>query len=217
MARVVDSSAELESGASLRPLPRLSPSDPAIPPACLLDPVLRKARFLRGLSSTGRNAVLQYAKHRRYHLNFVVIKQGDSANKLFLLLKGSARHFFITPEGRKVNLFWLVPGDIFGGACLLTEPALFIVSTKVTKKSEVLLGARSTVGYSPGDTPVCWKTDYRLHVTTLFGTWQPCGSPKSYPSTKPTGCQCVHKLLSGMTIAHVPPLAGSGLALLLFP
>ena len=44
-----------------------------------------------------------------------------------------------------------------------------------------------------------------------------CGSPKSYPSTKSTGCQCVHTLLSGMNIAHVLPLAGSGLALLLFP
>src|SRR4029077_6566152 len=46
---------------------------------------------------------------------------------------------------------------------------------------------------------------------------QTCGSPKSYRSTKSTGCQCVHKLLSGMNIAHVPPLAGSGVALLLFP
>jgi hypothetical protein len=44
-----------------------------------------------------------------------------------------------------------------------------------------------------------------------------CGSPKSYPSTKSTGCRCVHTLLSGMNIAHVPPLAGSALALLLFP
>ena len=145
MDRVVDSGAELESGASLRPLPRLSRSGPAIPHACLLDPGLRKARFLRGLSSTGRNAVLQYAKHRRYHANSVVVKQGDSANRLFLLLKGSARYFFITPDGRRVNLFWLVPGDIFGGVCLLTEPASFIVSTEVTKSSDVLLWERSTI------------------------------------------------------------------------
>jgi CRP-like cAMP-binding protein len=151
--RVVDSGAELESGASLRPLPRLSRSGPAIPHACLLDPGLRKARFLRGLSSTGRNAVLQYAKHRRYHANSVVVKQGDSANRLFLLLKGSARYFFITPDGRRVNLFWLVPGDIFGGVCLLTEPASFIVSTEVTKTSEVLLWERSTIRALAGRYP----------------------------------------------------------------
>ena len=153
MDRVVDSGAELESGASLRPLPRLSRSGPAIPHACLLDPGLRKARFLRGLSSTGRNAVLQYAKHRRYHVNSIVVKQGDSANRLFLLLKGSARYFFITPDGRRVNLFWLVPGDIFGGVCLLTEPASFIVSTEVTKTSELLLWERSTIRALAGRYP----------------------------------------------------------------
>lgn len=44
-----------------------------------------------------------------------------------------------------------------------------------------------------------------------------CGSPKSDPSTKSTGCQCVDKLLSDMNMGQVPPLAGSDLALALFP
>ena len=37
------------------------------------------------------------------------------------------------------------------------------------------------------------------------------------PPAKSTGWQCVHKLLSAMNMAQVPPVAGSGLALHSFP
>lgn len=99
------------------------------------DPVFRKARFLQGLSNAEQNDIVQAARSQRYAVNSVVQEQGNRADRLFLLLKGSARYFFITPEGRKVNLYWLVPGDIFGGACLLPEPAHFVVSTEVAKES----------------------------------------------------------------------------------
>jgi CRP-like cAMP-binding protein len=75
----------------------------------------------------------------------VVVEQGHPADRLFLLLTGAARYFFITPEGRKVNLFWLAPGDIFGGACLLTELTPFVVSTEATKESRVLVWQRDTI------------------------------------------------------------------------
>jgi CRP/FNR family transcriptional regulator, nitrogen oxide reductase regulator len=143
--RAVDSDAESESGASLRPPHRFSSSHPGPSLAYRSDPVLHNARFLDGLSSSGRNAVLQSAQRRRYQRNSVVIEQGDSADRLFLLLKGCARHFFITPEGRKVNLFCLVRGDTFGGACLLSDPASFIVSTEITTESEVLVWERDTI------------------------------------------------------------------------
>jgi len=132
--RVVDSGAELESGASLRPLPRLSPSGPANP-TCLS---LSKDRFLRGLSSTGRNAVLQYAKHRRYHLNFLVTKH-------------------------------------------LLEYGLSIAC-------DYLVWYLATLWFAK---------ILSVHETNRL-------------SVRP-------QTLSGMTIAHVPPLAGSGLALILFP
>jgi len=142
--RAVDSDVESQSGESFRPHDRFSSSHPATP-TYHLDPVLHNARFLHGLSDAGRSAVLQSAQHRRYRRNSIVVEQGDSADRLFLLLRGSARYFFITPEGRKVNLFWLVPGDIFGGACLLSDPAPFIVSTEVTTESEVLVWERDTI------------------------------------------------------------------------
>ena len=99
MDRAVDSDAESESGASLRPPHDFSSNHPGIPPTDCSDPVLHNARFLDGLSSAGRYAVLQSAQRHTYRRNSVVVEQGDSADRLFLLRKGYARHFFITPEG----------------------------------------------------------------------------------------------------------------------
>jgi len=135
--------APLESGASHRAVPRSSSSRPG--PVSTFDPLVYRARFLQGLSGSCKDAVLQSGQRRPYMIDSVVVEQGDPATRLFLLLKGSARYFFITAEGRKVNLFWLVPGDLFGGSCLLAEPARFIVGTEVTMDSEVLVWERDTI------------------------------------------------------------------------
>jgi len=107
--------------------------------------VLRRARLLQGLSSSERNVVIEHADSRSYLSNSVVAEQGTIADRLFLLLTGSARHFVITSEGRKVNLFWLLPGDIFGGASLLREPAEFVVSTEITRHTQVLVWKRDAL------------------------------------------------------------------------
>jgi CRP/FNR family transcriptional regulator, nitrogen oxide reductase regulator len=102
-------------------------------------------KLLDGVSSPARDEVLAAAVLRRFPNVSVVIHQGDPADRLFLLLKGSARFFFITPEGRKVYLLWLTPGDIFGAASLLSRPTRFLVSTEVTKGSQALVWPRPTI------------------------------------------------------------------------
>ena len=145
MAEHSDWEAELGSEASSRALCQVSSSHTGTGSTPLLDPVLRNARFLQGLSSLGKRVVLQSARSHTYSINSVVAEQGTTADRLFLLSKGSARYFFITPDGRKVNLLWLVPGDMFGSACLLSSPARFIVSTEITKDSHVLVWQRDTI------------------------------------------------------------------------
>jgi CRP/FNR family transcriptional regulator, nitrogen oxide reductase regulator len=104
-----------------------------------------RIRFLEGLSKTERNAVLAAASSRRFSNESIVAHQGDPAEHLFLLVKGSARYFFITPAGRKVYLLWLRPGEIFGGATLLTPSSSFLVNTEVTKASQVLVWQRNVI------------------------------------------------------------------------
>jgi CRP-like cAMP-binding protein len=75
----------------------------------------------------------------------VIANQGDPTDYLFLLAKGCARYFFITQEGRKVLLLWLAPGEIFGGAALLSKPSSYLVSTEIVKDSCVLVWQRKTI------------------------------------------------------------------------
>jgi CRP/FNR family transcriptional regulator, nitrogen oxide reductase regulator len=77
--------------------------------------------------------------------NSVVTNQGDPADYLFLVTKGCARYFFVTPEGRKVLLHWLGAGEVFGGAALLPRPSTYLVSTEMVTDSWVLVWRRKTI------------------------------------------------------------------------
>ena len=103
------------------------------------------AAFLQGLSTNARDAVLSAAAIRRFTGTTIVTHQGELANQLFLLIKGSARYFFITPGGTKVYLLWLMPGEIFGATSLLARTTPFIVSTEVEKNTTVLVWQRGAI------------------------------------------------------------------------
>jgi len=104
-----------------------------------------KTRLLEGFSQKDKDTVLSAASYYRFAADAVPACQGEPADRLFLLINGLARYFFVTPDGRKVYLLWLVPGDIFGGVSLLTETAEFIVSTEVVKGTEVFVWPRHMI------------------------------------------------------------------------
>jgi CRP-like cAMP-binding protein len=135
------------SGASFTPklnIPSVTQQGEPVGPS-LDDPVIRASRLLRRLSALELSEVLGCAAHRRYPADTVIIEQDTSADRLFLLLKGSARHFFLTPDGRKAYLLWLTPGDAFGAASLLAEPGDFLVSTEIISESWVLIWRREAI------------------------------------------------------------------------
>jgi len=101
--------------------------------------------LLEGIPPSDANIILAAAKTRRFPCNSVIANQGDPANYLFLLTKGRARFFFNTHDGRKVLLFWLTPGEVFGGMTLLSDPSCYLVSTESLKNSDVLVWDRITI------------------------------------------------------------------------
>jgi CRP/FNR family transcriptional regulator, nitrogen oxide reductase regulator len=104
-----------------------------------------QSSFLEGLAPTERDIVLSAATKRRFLVKSVVTNQGDPAERLFLLTKGRARFFFITQTGKKILLHWLPPGEVFGGAALLSRPSPYLVSTETLKDSSVLAWDRRTI------------------------------------------------------------------------
>src|SRR5215471_7826154 len=127
------------------------------------------SRIFEGLSRPARNAILATASTLRFSIDTVVTNQGEPADRFFLLVKGCARYFFITPDGRKVYLLWLAPGEVFGGSSMLAKPSLFLVSTEVVKNSRVLVWSRDTIRSLAEQFPQL--LDNGLGVATDYLTW----------------------------------------------
>lgn len=104
-----------------------------------------KSRFLQGLTQRSLEAVIAASTPRRFVANSVVTNQGDPADYFFLLKEGCAKHFFITEEGRRVLLLWVVAGDVFGGLALLPQPSSYLFSTEVVKDSCAFVWGRSEI------------------------------------------------------------------------
>jgi CRP-like cAMP-binding protein len=109
-----------------------------------LNPHLR-VEWLRGLEPKEIDVVLAAAKSRRFPAKSVITIQGDPADQCFLLRDGRAHYFFGTPNGKKINLMWITPGDIFGPAALLSQPSNYLVSTEAVRECTVFVWERSAI------------------------------------------------------------------------
>ncbi|HVN20416.1 MAG TPA: Crp/Fnr family transcriptional regulator [Dongiaceae bacterium] len=109
------------------------------------DSVLRNSRLLQRISGAELDDVVRAAVCRDYPANKVIVEQNTPADRLFLLVQGSARYFFITPDGKKAYLLWLTPGDAFGAASLLADQTDFLLSTEAASDTRVLVWRRETI------------------------------------------------------------------------
>jgi CRP/FNR family transcriptional regulator, nitrogen oxide reductase regulator len=104
-----------------------------------------RSRFLDGLATVDRRTILSAAIQRRFTANSVVTHQGHPADHVFLLTEGCARHFFVTEEGKKLLLKWLVPGNLFGGRTILSNRTSYLAGTEIVKDSCVYVWDRATI------------------------------------------------------------------------
>ena len=128
-----------------------------------------KSPFLAGLAMSERSSILTAASNRRVKAHSVVVRQGDPAECLFLIVKGCARYFYITPGGKKIALFWLTPGQIFGGSALLSAPTKYLVGTEMLKDSSLLVWHRKRIRTLAVQFPRV--LDNVLSVATEYLTW----------------------------------------------
>ena len=112
-----------------------------------------KSRLLDGIPPPDLRVILAAGRQRQVVSNSVVVNQGNPANHLYLLTKGRARFFFNTPDGKKVNLLWLTPGEIFGESALLSSSSSYLVSTETLTDSSMLVWDRDTLRNLAGCCP----------------------------------------------------------------
>jgi len=93
--------------------------------------------FFKGIASHSRKLMLEAAQYRTAPAKDTLIQGGAKATHLFLLASGSARYSRVTGHGKELLLRWLVPGDVFGLASLLSNPPAYMGSVQVTEESEI--------------------------------------------------------------------------------
>ncbi|HTZ46304.1 MAG TPA: Crp/Fnr family transcriptional regulator [Verrucomicrobiae bacterium] len=102
-------------------------------------------QLLQGLKPSEINSVLAAAKRQRYPAKSVIARQGESANHFFLLWKGRARHFLETPDGKKMILKWITPGQVFGAVAMVARTSHYYVSSETVQESVALVWDGSTI------------------------------------------------------------------------
>ena len=104
-----------------------------------------KPRFLEGLEPDEAGAILGAATRKRFLANSVIVREGDPATHLYLMLDGSARHYTVSPQGEKIVIRWMPPGEVVGGAALLSKPLEYALSTEAVKHTSALVWDRATI------------------------------------------------------------------------
>lgn len=115
-----------------RQLPRLTKAASAALPSGF------RSTILEGLTAPEIRAVLATARQERIFPHQILQQQGDPVTRLWLLVTGRAAAYKIAREGRKLFLRWGVPGDAFGLATIVREPARYVITVEAVQEGSLL-------------------------------------------------------------------------------
>ncbi|UWZ82995.1 Crp/Fnr family transcriptional regulator [Occallatibacter riparius] len=102
-------------------------------------------RIFAGLGRSALAEILARARHQRFTGASVVINEGDAAEHLYLLTSGQGAHSVITRDGRKILVYWLTAGQVFGGMAMLSSPSPYVASTEMHTPGCGLVWNRQTI------------------------------------------------------------------------
>ena len=105
----------------------------------------RNAEWLCGLKPGEINLILAAARPCRFPAKSVMTFHGEPADHFLLMVEGRARYFFETPNGKRVILMWIRPGDVFGATALVSQPSSYLASTEAVRESTVLVWDRAKI------------------------------------------------------------------------
>jgi len=103
-----------------------------------------RSSLLEGLTPSEVQAVLATARLRRIFPPQVLQHEGEPAVHLSLVVAGRAAVSRFTPEGAKLFLRWLVPGDVFGLTTLQPERGPFPATVQAVKEGYVRVWDRAS-------------------------------------------------------------------------
>jgi CRP/FNR family transcriptional regulator, nitrogen oxide reductase regulator len=98
-----------------------------------------------GLSDQEMKTIVAAGELRYVRRGDVIFTQGDFANRFMLIVTGRARYFYATPNGEKLLLMWLTPGESLGSSALYPNPGRYLASSEAVRDSNLLVWDRPTI------------------------------------------------------------------------
>jgi CRP/FNR family transcriptional regulator, nitrogen oxide reductase regulator len=136
--------------------------------------LIANSELLQNLSEDHVRTVCSAGRELRFQPHAIAVSQGHPADRLYLLTRGRARFFFLTDDGQKIILRWIVPGQIFGEAAVLYKPCCYLVGTEIVEPSSALTWERSVIRQLVGRIPqlldncLCTAEGYVLWYATTY-------------------------------------------------
>ncbi len=112
-------------------------------PAPLSRSLIRHLDLFKSLSEEGLDAVLAQAQSSLLQEGDFAFRQGDIAERFFLLLNGQLKVMQTTPDGEQIVVRYVSPGEIFGIAHAMGRPDY--PATAIAVKESLLLAWPSSV------------------------------------------------------------------------
>jgi len=100
---------------------------------------LTPPKLLSGLTPAQKKIVIHSAEQRRISAKQLIVRTGDPAANLFLLIQGTIKYYRVTKTGEEVLLWWLVKDDCFGIGALLGAPQNYIATAQAVEDCELLV------------------------------------------------------------------------------
>jgi CRP/FNR family transcriptional regulator, nitrogen oxide reductase regulator len=102
-------------------------------------------KLLSGLTKETERFILESGEHRSVKATSVIYRTRDPASNLYLLVKGKAKYYRVSKEGREIVLDWVAAGDTFGVASLMAEPSHYIGTAQALEDCELLVWSHETI------------------------------------------------------------------------
>ena len=97
-----------------------------------------KSTFLDALPPREIRALVKGARSVRISPHEVLQREGEPANRLWLLETGRVAVYRLTRDGNKLFLRWGAPGDAFGFSTIVRSPARYLVTIEAVQEGSIL-------------------------------------------------------------------------------